>query len=280
MFIKKVLLLFCVFCLISCKNNIDLDESGGKMKTILFKNQDPEYLKNPLKSDTLCLNDITRAKTDLKNFGKFYVETICFGCDSKPFEKELDEILQKRKIKKVIESFDCVVYEGQTDGCYRGYILNEMKRKYGNNYISEIENQAEKLMIQNIINKGKVLSVYDLKDSEKPKILSKGLEIDTDHFNSDLKVDFPFEFSWGKSLFVDINFVNEKNGTISNIKTDNWVNDFPSNERLKDKMINFAIGYLKKKCNKWKPGFYKGVKVRTENNLRINFIPMSLKNKE
>jgi hypothetical protein len=37
----------------------------------------------------------------------------------KPFETEIEEVLKKRKIKPVIEDIGCVVFDGQTQGCYR-----------------------------------------------------------------------------------------------------------------------------------------------------------------
>ncbi|MNL61125.1 hypothetical protein D3C87_1850090 [compost metagenome] len=81
----------------------------------------------------------------------------------------------------------------------------------------------------------------------------------------------PINSKSSHNLFVDVNFIIEKNGTISNLLAHNWVNENGVNEKYKDDLINLAIRTLKKDYNSWQPGTYKGNKARIENNLRVSF---------
>jgi hypothetical protein len=267
----NVIIFFILFFTISCKkdtkNNVIVKET--ETVKLVFNNTDSKYLSKPPKSDTLCINDIDRAKSDIDKYHKLYIKTICFGCKSKPFEKEIEEVLKKRKIQKVIEDIGCVNYEGQTQGCYSGYISLKMREKYGDNYFSEIEKEAESIFIKNLIEKNKVVSIYDLEDKEKPKIISQSVQIQSDYYTT-IKGNIPVQINSYKSLFADITFIIEKDGTISNLRVSNWVND-AVDEKFKKELITTAIKTLKENYNHWKPGKYKNNIVRTENTLRVSF---------
>jgi hypothetical protein len=263
--------LVILFFAISCKKNSNNKVDVKKTETLklVFNNSDPKYLLNPPKSDTLCSNDIERAKRDINKYHKLFIQTICFGCRSKPFETEIEEVLKKQKIKKVVEDIVCVVFEGQTQGCYSGYISLKMKEQYGDNYFSKIEKEAESIFIKNIIEKNKVVSIYDLKDKEKPKIINPEVYIESDYYTT-IKVNLPVKIDTYKSLFADITFIIEKDGTISNLSVANWVND-TVDEKFKKDLITTALKILKEDYNHWNPGKYKGNIIRTENTLRVSF---------
>ncbi|WP_291090569.1 hypothetical protein, partial [Flavobacterium sp. BFFFF1] len=140
----------------SCRNNSvsDLQNNGienDTLEKITIKGQDAKYLLTPDKTDSLCINDIERGKTDLKNFSGVYVKTICFGCSVKPYETELNVVLKKKKFKLGVQELGCVTALGQTQGCYKGYVDLKMQEKYGAAYKEEIEKEAEKLFITNLI---------------------------------------------------------------------------------------------------------------------------------
>ena len=265
------LVFFALFLFtISCKKENDEIKNNKVVELVKIPNgSNPKYLLNHPKSDTLCSNDIQKAKADIIKYKKLYIKTICLGCDSKPFEDELEDLLKKKKIKQVIEDIGCVVYEGQTQGCYSSYIELKMKEKYGENYFSEIEKEAEKILIKNIKEKDKLLSIYDLEDKEKPKILNPNVKIESDYYTT-IKVSLPTKINSSKSLFVDITFIIEKDGTISNLNVSNWIND-TIDEKFKKQLIESAFETLKKDYNNWKPGTYKGNITRTENTLRVDF---------
>lgn len=263
--------LVILFFAISCKKNSNNKVDVKKPETVklFFNNRDPKYLLNPPKSDTLCRNDVERAKSDINKYHKLFIKTICFGCRSKPFEIEIEEVLKKRKIKPVIEDIGCVIFEGQTQGCYSGYINLKMKEQFGENYFSEIEKEAENIFIKNIIEKNKVVSIYDLEDDEKPKIINREVYIESDYYTT-IKSNLPIKIDSYKSLFVDVTFIIEKDGTISNLTVSNWVND-AVDEKFKKDLIDTALITLKANYNHWNPGKYKGNVTRTENTLRVSY---------
>lgn len=257
--------------LISCKKEINGKGNLQAPETVrlFFNNNDPKYLSDPPESDTLCINDIERAKRDIKKHRKLFITTICFGCDSKPFETEIEDVLQRRKIKQVIEDIGCVAYEGQTQGCYSGYVTLKMKEQYGDNYFSEIEKEAESIFIKNTTENNKVVSIYDLEDTEKPKIISQKINIESDYYTT-IIVNLPVKIDSYKHLFADITFIIEKDGRISTLSVSNWVNN-AVDEKFKTQLITLALKTLKEDYNHWNPGKYKNNIVRTENTLRVSF---------
>jgi hypothetical protein len=272
---KHFILYFIIFfSALSCKKESNSETVNNSKLPEVHKLPPPldysKYVLNPRKTDSLCLYDIERAKNDLKKYPGVYVQTICFGCDFKPYEEEIKEVLKKRKFKLGVQDIGCLRYEGQTPGCYRAYIDLKMKEKYGENYKSEIETEAQNILIKNISINDKIISIYDVEDNERPKVFIQNAFIDggTD---TTIKTDLPINKKSSHNLFVDVNFIIEKNGTISNLTTDNWVNENGVNEKYKDDLINLAIKILKKNYNNWKPGTYKGNKARVENNLRVSF---------
>lgn len=270
---KYYFLLFVLSLLIiGCKKQ---KSSKSKSDTITTVKLPPpldyeQYLKNVPKTDSLCNGEIERAKDDLSKYDGIYVQTICYGCDFKPYEEEIKEVLKKKKFKLGIQDLGCVIYEGQTRGCYSAYIDLKMKEKYGKNYKSEIENEAIKILIKNINVNNKIISIYDLEENEKPKILDPKITIENDYYTT-IKTDLPINRKSMHSLFTDIHFIVEKDGTISNLKESNWVNEKGIDEKYKQDLVDLAINTLKKDYNNWKPGTYKGTKARIENTLRISF---------
>lgn len=269
--VTYILYLVILFFTISCKESSDNKVTTNRPEVIKLgpAKTDSKYLLNPPKSDTLCISDVERAKRDIDKYGKLFIRTICFGCDAKPFQAEIEEVLKKKKIKEVIEDIGCVVFEGQTQGCYSDFIILKMKELYGENYFSTIEKEAESIFIKNITENNKIVSVYDLEDNEKPKIISKKVNIESDYYTT-LKVNLPVKIDSHKSLFADVTFIIEKDGTINNLSVDNWVNDAIS-DKFKNELISFALKTLKQDYNHWNPGKYKGNIIRTENTLRVNF---------
>lgn len=272
---KHFILYFIILLLVlSCKKTSNSETVNNSKLPKIHKLSPPldysKYILNPRKTDSLCLYEIERAKNDLKKYPGVYVQTICFGCDFKPYEEEIKEVLKKRKFKLGIQDIGCVRYEGQTPGCYRAFIDLKMKEKYGEDYKSEIENEAQNILIKNISINNKIISIYDLEDNEIPKVLNQNVFIES-NTNTTIKTDFPINRKSSHYLFVDIGFIIEKNGSISNLVASNWVNENGVNEKYKNDLINLAIETLKKDYNNWKPGTYRGNKARIQNSLRISF---------
>jgi hypothetical protein len=269
---KHVYLIYFIFpfFFVGCKKQEEKLNIIEEPKIVKIPNGlDLKYLENPPKTDTMCISDIQKAKRDIEKYSKLYVKTICFGCDNKPFETELEEVLKAKKVKQVIENIGCVGYEGQTQGCYRETINFEMKKMYGQNYFIELEKEAEREFIKNINENNKIVSIYDLEDSEKPKIKNPNIQIENNYYTT-IKVNLPFKLETYLNLFVDITFIIEKNGTITNLSVSNWVSG-GIDEKFKKEIISKALESLKKDYNYWSPGKYKGNIARTENTLRVSF---------
>lgn len=70
-------------------------------------------------------------------------------------------------------SFADYIIDGQTQGCYKAFIDLEMEKVHGKNFRQKINQEAEELMIENIKNHNKVLSVYDLAENDKPHFIKE-----------------------------------------------------------------------------------------------------------
>jgi hypothetical protein len=275
---KKYYSIFVVivfFFAISCKDSSDkgiILES--QIQTVRLPKKiilDEKYLVNRPKSDSLCIYAVESAKEDIKNNKGVYVQTICYGCGIKPYQAEIEEVLKNKKFKLGIEELGCVAYEGQTRGCYRAYVNLKMKEKFGANYASEIENEAEKLFIKHINEKDVVISAFDLNENEMPQSLNKGIYFEND-YRTTIKTDLPIAENSKKYLFLDFDIVVEKNGTLTQFEMTDWACGSPENKKFKQQLIDFSINTIKEKYNNWKPGIYKANKVRTKIYLRITFV--------
>lgn len=268
---------FLIFCLIifSCKQKDVLTENKQELEnlveleTIEFKSQDPDYLKNPDVSDTMCINSIKRARKDLELNAGIFVEAICFGCKSQIYLDELKEVLKRRNFKFVYEDFGCVIFEGQTQGCYSGFVDLEMKKKFGESIFESIHKEAEDLFIKNVTISNKTVSEYDLEEKNRPQSL-----IQDDYISEEILIlhtNIPVSIWSHESLFLDLNFVVEKDGSLNGFEADNWVIDAKENEKYKNELFNFTIAEIISKYNKWKPANYKGNKIRSQKNLRVHY---------
>jgi hypothetical protein len=87
---RYVIYLVFLFFAICCKKNSnnEINKKNVLEKTekvsLIFKGNDTKYLLNPSKSDSLCIKEIEKAKKDITKYKGVYVQTICFGCKSKP----------------------------------------------------------------------------------------------------------------------------------------------------------------------------------------------------
>jgi hypothetical protein len=71
--------------------------------------------------------------------------------------------------------------------------------------------------------------------------------------------------------FMDISFVIDKNGDISNFTLIEFIPERQENENYKDKLLEFAIKEIKDNYSKWKPGEINGVPLNATYVLRVEF---------
>lgn len=252
------------------KDNLNDEIELAEIEIVNPKSKDSIYLKNPNKADTLCLNDIKKAKNDLEKYKGVIPLSTSFGRIREPYYYQLKKIIDNKGFKLHIVDIGCVIYKNQTEECYNGYVDLVMKKKYGNNYYQEIIKHAKEKLIFNLVHNDSVIDLYNLQESERPKLNhpnSKYMDID---YTSPIKFTKPLKHDSKLPLYVNLNFIIEKNGEISTIKfheiTSNTDNQVYNNE-----VIEAAIKELKTNYNKWYPGEYEGNKIRTQSSLRVYF---------
>lgn len=87
--------------------------------------------------------------------------------------KEFKELTKKKEFKFQFEDFGCLQFEGQTYGCYGGYVNQIMKEKLGDNYYQNLLSEAKNQFVINLTENDSLISIYDLKTNEKPSLLGQ-----------------------------------------------------------------------------------------------------------
>ncbi|MGI9653009.1 hypothetical protein [Chryseobacterium sp. RLHN22] len=266
---NKLYPLFFLLLLFSCNDK----KPETKFENEIIPNPEEvlrKYVVNPKNDDRICKEDIARAKKDMEKYRNIYVTTSCFGCKSLIYEDEISEYASKIKFKVINYDYSCVKMEGQTQGCYKAFINLEMEKIHGKNFRKKIEKEAEKLLIEKIKNDNKVLNIYDLNENEKPHFVKEDNLIKEGYIPT-IKTGLSLKHERDSYPFMDISFIIEKNGRISNLKNKNWVSGFKENEKHKSELENIAKKTILAYYNHWKPGRYVGVIARVENTFRVTF---------
>ena len=252
--IKNVLILVSVLVFTACNRQVSSIE---------------KYIENPRKSDSLCIEDIERAKKMVENGEIIFCYPMYFGSSELRQEKQLRLLCEQYKLIFDYELFGCVVIERQTQGCFGAYMDKVIVDKFGADFKQKLLAQADSIMIA--VNdtvpyylcdkKPKIHGVIDKHESEYlmasvvPEELRKQLKTDND----------------GKSSFMDIGFYIDKDGNTSGYFINNFYDaNNKSNQLFKDDLFNIAVTQLKQ-VERWEPGIVNNQKVITENNVRVFF---------
>ncbi|WP_144428974.1 hypothetical protein [Chryseobacterium sp. StRB126] len=263
---KTIYYLFLLLFLLDCKDKVKpVDEQPPNPKEFLRS-----YVKNPNPNDRMCKDDIEQAEKDLEKYKNIYVTTSCFGCKTSPYADEIIEYAAKQKIEVINDIYSCVVMEGQTKGCYKAMIDLKMEEIHGKDFRHKIEHAAEQLMIQKIKTGTKILSVYDLSEEDQPNLVKENKFTRKEDILT-VQTGLPLQHELDTYPFIDISFIVEKDGTISNVKNENWVSGFKRNEKYKNELEGLAKNKILTNYSKWKPGKYKNTLTRVENNFRVCF---------
>lgn len=248
--LKRLLLILNLLLIqiIYCQKNINLINTSAK--------------------DKLCQKYTSEAKKDLNKFNGVYVKKKCLGCPSKIFTEEIKEAAKIRKFK-IFNHFESCI-DLSIDNCYQSYVDIKMKEKFGENYNEIIEKTADSILISKINLKNKIVYFNELEEEFRPK-MKIGNEIKSPVYLPVVKTTFNLKRNNINYAFLDLNFIIEKNGSISHLKISNWVNGFEENEPYKKELFKIAKNIVIKEYNNWIAGNYKGNLVRVENNFRISF---------
>ncbi len=222
--------------------------------------------------DSACLEQINKAKEEIKN-GTF---VLCIH-SRWPFrqEKEFIELLEKHGIiyKDLGPPPDVLPIERN---CYKETMDYYLQKQFGKAFIDSLMKEADTLMVNN--NRSKYIKYWSC--DEKPHLPNSRRGYND---NMSAKVDLPikkFRKEWktrdGEDMFavyrpfMDIGFHIDTTGVISNFHLDFFNPELDWNKKYKDQLFKLGVKRIKEDSI-WIPGKILGIKVRTDNNVRVYF---------
>jgi hypothetical protein len=270
--INRITLILILSLFYSCTKKDTIQEVKKNNEVITFTPSESidTYIKHPNKEDTLCNKDIARAKRDLNIYSKIYVQIFGEMSCCKIYNKELEKLAIKKGYIILHEEISDVLHPKQMQGCYSAYVKSIMQQRLGENYLEKLETEADSLLIENIKNKNRIVSIYELRDNQKPYIIKDGKVIGKEYLPN-IKTKLKLKQNIGNYLFLDLQFIINKKGNIHDLKVTNWVNEYPENEKYRKKLEKIAKDTILKNYNNWHAGNYKGNLVSVENSFRITF---------
>lgn len=254
--------------------NEGAEEFFADFKSLTFYNSDSIdrhlYYK---KEDTDYLEQINRAEEDIRN-GTFV------HCMYKIWrfrqEKEFIELLQKSGIKyKNLGPYPDVL-PIEKRNCYCEIMNYYIQKKFGKSFIDSLMKEADLLMVHN--NRSKYIRYWSC--DERPHLPNS-----RPGYNEYMsaEVDLPIKKvrkEWksvdGEDVFavydpfMDIGFYIDTTGVISNFYLNFFNPELKWNKKYKDRLFNIGVKRIKEDSI-WVPGKILGIKVRTDNNVRVHF---------
>ena len=217
-------------------------------------------------NDSMCLKDIVEAKKDITSGKLVFCTPMSMGTHQIRQEKPLTELCKTYNLVFDYEMFGCIVYEGQTEGCYGAYMDKAIEDKYGKRFKKILLAKADSILLANndtIVSylcdrRPQIQGKNDYEMTLKVKVPEKLRK----QLKSDKDGDFPF---------MDIGFYIDKSGTASGYSLSYFRDaDNKSNQTYKDELYMFAVEQLKE-IKHWEIGIVIGQSVNTENNIRVYF---------
>lgn len=269
----KISFIFCVFYLFSCREEIFIEptETTGILDTLEIPSPPLKfylntYVEHPDETDSLCMDDIKLAETDIAKGHIFFCHPYGFGSIDLPQEKYLETLCIQNNMRFKKEIISDVMFNNQTQGCYGAVMDNYIALNYGKDFKERLFHQADSILLAHN-------DTVDYSSCEKrPQILGKN-DYETT-FSISLTPQLAKEVKMGKGNdmpFMDIGFYIDKSGLSSGFFLNYFMDaDHQSNQKVKEELFNMAIAEIKK-VKKWEPGEYAGEKVNTEFNVRVFF---------
>lgn len=254
--VQKLLVYFIMLMLSACSLK---HENRDEME---------QYSANPNLNDSLCINDENRAKADIKNG----VVSFCCGMGmAGPLirgEKYLVKLCEKYHLQFQTEMYNDVIREGQTQGCYEGYMDRIIEKKYGNGFKKRLLYEADSMLIAS----NDTIEYYFCDEHTRPHLPG---QVDAEctlaiPLNKDLKHKLNYSEN-GDYLFMDIRFYIDTIGNPSSYYLQFYdAKETKTNGKYEDELWKIALAELKKYPH-WVPGEINGHKVVTDNNVRVQF---------
>jgi hypothetical protein len=252
--VKKIILILICLTFISC----DLKKNKSKFDNISEK-------------DTTCLNDIKKAKIDIKKGKLVYCYTmgglLYHGLRS---EKELTLVLKQNNIEFRGVIVSDVEYENQTH-CYCSFMEEKIIEKYGKKFIDSILDVSDKLYLKNSINDTLYYADCDTRPNY-PNDNSKYQDEFSEVLQKELETEIVYPKGYIKkrknddSAFVDIHFYVNKKGE-SKIEGFWFIFDIKTNHKFEKDLKKQIKKYLK--TENWKPAQIRGQNVNSDMDFRF-----------
>ena len=244
--------------------------SYGQQTSNDYESRLMRYILNPEESDSLCIKEISRAKSFVER-GEI-VFCILYPHLSSPLtkrhEKYIRELCKKNNLFFDYEHVSDIIYEGQTQCCFSAYMDKIIADKFGANFKNRLLAQADSMLLA-----ANDTITYWLCD-KWPRILGQNVR-DT-HYETNLSAKIPEKLGQqlkakndGRLPFMDIGFYIDKDGNASNYFL-NYFLDWKTNQEFKDELFNLAVEKIKT-IQQWETGIVAGQKVNTKNNVRVHF---------
>jgi len=241
--------------------------SQQKMKVIVdYYNYKLKYIQEPDKNDSTCKNEINKAKQDIKA-GKIVFCTplgLLFG--NIRYEYELEEVVNKYKLKFNVDFISDSRIIGQTQNCYATVMTNYINKKYGVNFREKLYREADSLYIRKVITKNRIVDYWNC--DIYPHILN---EVPKQDYEITLNIDsLHSPIDCRNATLIDITFVIELDSTTNNYTISNKVFGTKNNEEYCQALQDYSINEVKK-INRWCPGRLGNSNIRTRQNVRVFF---------
>lgn len=230
-----------------------------------------EYIIKPNRDDSLCINEIQRAKVDISNGKIVFTQKVGFLFGFLRYEKELKQLCDNKGLTYEVELISDVISEGETQGCYGYYMDNIIKEKFGSDFKEIMHKKADTLFLENVQKQNVAVQYWDC--DERPRLPNEKERRDDYLATIEVK-DFDIKKSkeeYGGWPFFDLGFTIEKDSTISKFYIRKWVPMLKGNDKYKDELAQIALKFILDKYPIWIPGKIHGEIVRTDNNVRIFF---------
>lgn len=230
------------------------------------ENQLEKYIQKPANTDSMCIEDIERAKNDVLKGRIVFCMPMGLGTFQLRQEEQIRQLCTKNNIVFNYEMFSDVIISGQTQGCYCAYMDKVIEDKFGKGFKEKMLQKADSILLASndtveyfLCDKRPQIPGRDdyetTLEAKVPEKLRKQLKADKEG-------DFPF---------MDIGFYIDKSGNASGYFLNNFMDaDNKSNQKYKDELFKIGVEQLKE-IKHWETGMVHEQKVNTENNVRVYF---------
>jgi len=225
-------------------------------------------------TDTTCLKELEEAKSAIEK-GKLMYCHVAGGFFYKPLRSahEMDSLLKKFGISYNEEILSDVVYGDQTDGCYCGFMKEEIDTRFGSTFIDSLLNVADSLYVLNNLHSTFKYTDCDIKPVY-PNDHHTHVDDYSEVFQNDVEKRIKYPAGYIKSTgcdssaFVDINLYVDKSGNA--VITGFWfLFDRKANHKY-EKYFEKAITEAMRKTG-WTPAIVRGRMVNANVSMRLYF---------